>query len=168
MAKGKTYVVMHRRRREDKTDYRKRFLLLKSGKDRMVSRKSANNITCQIMRYNPKGDKVIVSADSRKLKDFGWNGHCGNIPAAYLTGLLCGTKARKAGLKEAVFDIGIYTSVKGSRLYAALKGAIDGGLNISHSDVVLPNADRLSGKHTKNPEKSEKEFSAAKEKILKI
>ena len=165
MAKGKTHIVRHRRRRESRTDYRLRLDLLKSGKHRLVIRKSLNNITCQIIEHNPKGDMVLVSADSRNLKAYGWNGHCGNIPAAYLTGLLCGTNAKKAGIKDAVADIGLYASVKGSRLYAALKGAVDGGLAVPHSEDVLPAKDRIEGKHTKDSEKTAKEFIAAIERI---
>ncbi len=167
MARGKTYVIKHRRRREDKTDYRKRLVLLKSGKPRLVARKSSNNMICQIIQYNKKGDKVVASADSRKLKDYGWSGHCGNLPAAYLTGLLCGTNAKKAGIKRAVFDTGLNVSVKGSRLYAALKGAVDAGLDIPHDNVVLPSEERITGKHTKDAAKMEKEFIASKEKITK-
>jgi len=165
MARGKTHIVRHRRRREGKTDYRARLSLLKSKKPRFVVRKSSKNITCQLVGYGPKGDNVIAASDSRSLKSYGWNGHCGNISAAYLTGLLCGAKATKAGIKEAVLDMGLYKSVKGSRIYAALKGAVDSGLNVAHSEGVLPPQDRIEGRHTKESEKTTKEFRAAMGKI---
>jgi len=164
MTRGKTYIVSHRRRRKGKTDYRLRLGVLKSGKPRLVIRKSSNNISCQIISYDPKGDRVIAYADSRNLREYGWNGHCGNVPAAYLTGMLCGTKA-KANVKETVADLGLYTSVKGSRLYAAIRGVSDAGINVPHSEDVVPPKDRIEGRHTANSEKAEKEFMAAKEKI---
>jgi len=165
MPRGKTHIVPHRRRREGKTDYRLRLSLLKSGKPRLVVRKSSKNIVCQIVQYDKGGDKVAASADSRNLKKYGWNGHCGNLPAAYLTGLLCGTNAKKAGVKDAIFDIGLYASVKGSRLYAALKGAVDSGLSIPHSEEALPKQERIEGRHTASAERTAKEFAAAKSKI---
>jgi len=175
MAKGKTSVVAHRRRREGKTDYRLRLRLLKSKKVRFVVRKSANNTTCQIVKHDSKGDHVVVSTNASHLKKIGWKGH-NNIPAAYLTGYLCGTTAKKHKIKEAVFDIGLYRSTKGSKLYAALKGAVDSGLEIVHSKEILPDNDRVSGKHIEkyaetlkksNKEKYDKVFSAyIKNKIV--
>lgn len=146
MPRGKKTIVPHRRRRELKTDYHKRFRLLKSGKPRIVVRKSVKNILCQVVEYQPSGDKTLFSADSKELKKFGWNAGTGNIPAAYLTGLLCGTRV-KGKIKEAVLDSGLYRSTKGSRIYAALKGAVDGGINVPHSEDILPNEDRLKGQH---------------------
>ena len=99
MPRGKKTVVPHRRRRELKTDYHKRFRLLKSGNPRIVVRKSVKNISCQVVEYQPSGDKTLFSADSKELKKLGWNAGAGNIPAAYLTGLLCGTRA-KGKIKE--------------------------------------------------------------------
>ena len=44
-------------------------------------------------------------------------------------------------------DMGLATPVKGSRIYAALKGAIDAGLNIPASEEAFPSQERISGKH---------------------
>jgi len=146
MVRQKTQIVAHRRRREGKTDYRLRLKLIKSHKPRFVVRKSANNITCQIIKHNSSGDNVVVSINSSHLKKLGWKGH-NNIPAAYLTGYLCGLSAKKHKVTEAVFDMGLYRSTKGSRLYAALKGAVEAGLEIPHSEDILPPEERTSGKH---------------------
>lgn len=157
----------HRRRKEGKTDYRARLKLLKSRKPRLIIRKSSNNIICQLVDYKVDGDITLASAHSTELKKLGWKGHTGNLPAAYLTGLLFGTKAKT---KEDVFDIGLQGSVKGSRLYAALKGAVDAGLNIPHSGDILPKPDRISGKHivayNKKAAGITKDFEAVKKKIL--
>lgn len=141
------YIVPHRRRREDRTDYRQRLRLLKSGEPRLVIRKSQRNTICQIITYDKNGDKVLVSADSKELKKYGWKGHTGNIPAAYLTGYLCGLRAKKSKTGKAVLDLGLYNSVKGSRLYAAMKGAVEAGINVPHSEEIVPTKSRLEGKH---------------------
>ena len=109
---------------------------------------------------------MIASADSRTLKGYGWSGHCGNVSAAYLTGMLCGTNAKKADVKYAIPDIGLYASVRGSRLYAAVKGATDAGIQVPCSEEILPSKDRIEGKHTANSEKAAKDFAAVKEKII--
>jgi len=147
MKQGKTYIVPHRRRREGKTDYRKRLSLLLSKKPRLVIRRSLNGIICQIVRYSPKGDKTVVFSHSSQLARLGWLGHGGNIPSAYLTGLLCGKKALKEGISHCILDMGLYSSTKGFRIYAALKGALDAGLKIPHSSDILPSEERISGAH---------------------
>lgn len=176
MRRPKTRKIPHRRRREEKTDFRLRLRLLKSGKPRLVVRRSLNNMVCQVVKYNPKGDRVLASSDSRELKKLGWRHHCGNLPSAYLTGLLCGARAKKEKVQELVLDLGLYTSVKGSRLYACLKGALDSGLKIPHSGEILPSEDRLSGRHIadyakqsgkKASETIVKDFQALKARILK-
>ncbi len=147
MVRRKVKRIPHRRRREKKTDYKLRLRLLKSGKPRLVIRKSSNNLTCQIVNYSQDSDNVIVSVNSTNLKKKGWKGHCGNITTAYLIGLLCGKDAKKHKISEAVLDIGLHTSTKGSRIYAALKGVLDSGLKIPHSAEILPPEERVSGKH---------------------
>jgi|SRR3989344_2260491 len=148
----------YRRKMEGKTDYKKRLLLLKSRKPRLVIRKSLRNIQLQMISYGKDGDKVIVSSHSNQLKKFGWKYHNGNLSAAYLTGLIFGLKAKSKNIKEAVLDIGLYRSIKGSVLFAALKGAIESGLAIPHSKEILPDEKRIENKDG---------FKEVKEKILK-
>jgi large subunit ribosomal protein L18 len=98
MAKGSRYSVPYRRRREGKTDYRKRKALILSRKPRLVVRGTLKNIIVQVVVAKPHGDEVLVSAHSRELlKNYGWKAPRGNLPAAYLTGLLCGLKAKARG-----------------------------------------------------------------------
>ncbi|MEE9323521.1 MAG: 50S ribosomal protein L18 [Candidatus Aenigmarchaeota archaeon] len=137
----------HRRKGEGKTDYKVRLRLLKSRKSRFVVRKSLNNIICQIVKFDLEGDRTVVSADSKELKKFGWKFHCGNTPSAYLTGFLCAEKAKKHKIGEAILDMGLYESTPGNRLFSALKGALDGGLGVSHSEGILPKPERFAGKH---------------------
>lgn len=139
--------LRHRRRREGKTDFRLRLALIKSRRLRFVARKSLNNMTCSFVQHKIEGDAALVTADSKELKAYGWKVNAGNLPASYLTGFLAGIRAKQAGIKEAVFDMGLARATKGNRLFAALKGAIDSGLEISYKDVVLPESDRISGRH---------------------
>ncbi|HII72680.1 TPA: 50S ribosomal protein L18 [Candidatus Woesearchaeota archaeon] len=144
---GKKRTVPYRRKREGKTNYKSRLALLKSGKPVLVLRMLSNTIVCQIVEFNPDGDRIVAAASSRDLKKIGWAGHPSNTPSAYLTGLLLGQKAKKKKVSFAILDIGFHTSRKGSRVYAALKGALDAGLDVPHSDDALPSAERISGKH---------------------
>lgn len=168
MRKGKIYAVQFRRKIEGKTNYRKRLKLLLSNKLRLVVRRSLNNISAQIIEHHPKGDKIIVSAHSMELKKFGWKTSGGNIPSAYLVGLLIGKKAKEKGIKEAVLDLGLNSSVKGSRTYALLRGALDSGLGVPCSNNILPDEERIKGKHiinyasllTKDNEAYKKRFSS--------
>lgn len=136
-----------RRRLEGKTDYRRRLALLKSGKTRLVVRKTNRYIIVQFIDYNKNGDVVRAYAFSKELMKYGWKHGTKNLPAAYLTGYLAGLRAVKEGIKEAVLDIGRHPSTRGSRLYAALKGAIDAGISINHGEEILPDEDRIRGAH---------------------
>jgi large subunit ribosomal protein L18 len=138
--------VQHRRRREQKTDYRIRYGLLKSGIARLVIRRSSKNITVQVVLYSVKGDQVIASATSMELKKYGWKAGTGNIPASYLTGLLAG-KMVKGKVDNVILDIGSQVSMNGGRIYSALKGFIDSGIKVPFSENVLPSEERISGKH---------------------
>jgi large subunit ribosomal protein L18 len=137
-----------RRKREGKTDYKKRLKLLLGRKTRLVIRISLKNIVAQLVDYNEKGDKIIVGASSKEIeKKFGWKANRNNLPAAYLTGLLIGKKAVKMGLKEAILDLGLVDSVKGGKVYAAVNGVIDAGLNIPVSEEILPDKKSVEGAH---------------------
>ncbi len=148
MGRGPRYRVPLRRRREGKTNYRKRFKLVISGKPRLVVRITNEYVIVQVVEARIEGDRVIAAAHSRELaKHYGWLGDGNNTSAAYLTGLLAGYRARLKGVEEAVLDIGLRTPVKGSRVFAALKGALDAGLRVPHSEEILPEEDRIRGEH---------------------
>ncbi|MDI6721759.1 MAG: 50S ribosomal protein L18 [Candidatus Aenigmarchaeota archaeon] len=156
-----------RRRREKTTDYNQRLALIKSGKPRIVIRRSLKDIRIQIISFSEGGDVTAAEKTSKTLAKYGWNYHCGNTPAAYLTGYLAGAEALSKGIKEAVVDIGIQDSVKGSVLYAAALGAKDAGIKINLGKEVLPSRERISGKHIaeyaaliRNTHKYQKQFSS--------
>ena len=145
MATGPRYRVPFRRKREGKTDYRKRARLVLSRKPRLVVRKSLKQATVQLIEYHPNGDKTIASATSKELKNLGWKDSISNIKAFYLTGILCGQRAINKKHKEAVFDSGQYTLNKKSKIFAALKGSLDAGIKIPHGEGVFPEDERIKG-----------------------
>jgi len=147
MARGARYKVPYRRRREGKTNYRKRLKLLLSRKPRLVVRITNKRVIAQIVEYNPKGDRVLIGVDSGMLRMYGWMGDLNNTPACYLTGLLVAKKALKRGIGEAILDIGLHTPTRGGRVFAVLRGAIEGGLNVPHDPDVLPDDYRIMGEH---------------------
>lgn len=165
MKTGPRYHIKPRRRREGKTDYRKRLALLKSRTIRIVIRKSINNTTIQFVKYNEKGDNIIASATSKELiKKYNWNYSTSTTPAAYLTGLLAGKRAIKQGIKECNLDIGRYTPVKGSKIFASLKGVIDAGIDCSYNEEKIPSDERITGQHLDKNIKND--LNTLKEKII--
>ena len=148
MARNSRYCAPYRRRREGKTDYKARKVFILSGKPRVVIRGSLKNVIAQIVIAKPEGDEVLVSAHSRELaREYGWKASRGNLPAAYLTGFLCGSKAKAKGVEEAIPDIGLHSPSKGARIFAALKGIADTGVQIPHGEKKLPDEKRIKGEH---------------------
>ncbi|MBI2651659.1 50S ribosomal protein L18 [Candidatus Woesearchaeota archaeon] len=141
------YTVQFRRKREGITNYRNRLRILTARKPRLVVRKSLNNIYAAIVEYHKNGDIIKIACHSSQLKKFGWDCSTGNIPTAYLIGFMIGKKAINANFNDAVLDIGMNKSVKGTRIYAVLAGALDAGLKIPHDKEILPTKDRIMGKH---------------------
>jgi large subunit ribosomal protein L18 len=170
MKSSPTFKMPFKRRREGKTNYRKRLKLLLSKKPRLVVRKSLKYIRAQIIEFDFKGDKTLASASSEELKKLGWNFACDNLPAAYLTGLLIGKRALEKKIKEVILDAGVYPSTKGSRIYAVVKGALDVGLKVPVDEGVLPSEDRILGKHIVSYKEKfrglQDQFKKLKEKIL--
>jgi large subunit ribosomal protein L18 len=147
MARNSTYRVKLRRRREGKTDYHARKAMVVSERPRLVPRFSAKNVSIQIIISKVSGDVVIAAAHSSELKKkYGWKAPTGNIPAAYLTGLICGFRAKNKTVKNAILDIGLVNPSKGSKVFAALSGVIDAGIDIPHDEKKIIKG-RLEGKH---------------------
>jgi large subunit ribosomal protein L18 len=176
MVGGPRYRVPFRRRGQGKTDYQARRALVLSKLPRLVVRNTLQNIVVQVLSARTTGDEVIAHANSSELtKTYGWKGDCGNVPAAYLTGILCGFRAIAKGVKEAVFDVGLQSPSKGAKIFAALKGVLDAGLTIPHNKEILPNEARIKGQHivdyakqlASNPEAYQKKFSKYSSRDLK-
>ena len=146
MGRGPRYRVAYRRRREAKTDYKARRVLAISDRPRFVVRLSNKNVTIQLVRSKIEGDYVLTQADSSELrKTYGWLGGSKNTPASYLLGMLAGKKALKEGIEEANLDLGLARPTKGSKIFAAVKGALDAGMEIPCDLDVLPDSSRIDG-----------------------
>ena len=164
--------MKYRRRREGKTNYKHRLKLLLSRKPRLVIRKGNNQIVCQVIEYSPNGDKIIASANSHELKKFGWIGHTGNVPSAYLTGYLCGKRFGKD--VEVILD----TLHPSEAIYAAARGFVDAGGKMPFNVELRER--RISGYHiqdyakefpdkfSKNMENIVENFNDVKKKIGEI
>ena len=145
---GPRYSVKPRRRREGLTDYRKRLKLLRSGKVRMVVRKSIKNTQIQFVGYKEDGDNILASANSNELiSKYNWKFSTSTTPAAYLTGILAGKRAKDKGVADCVVDIGRHPPVTGSKIFATIKGVIDAGVECAHNEEKLPSEDRITGTH---------------------
>lgn len=162
MATGPRTRVPFRRRREGKTDYRRRLALLKSGETRVVVRRTNGNVIVQFVGWAHEGDQVQATAVAQELAKLGWEGSAKNTPAAYLTGLLAGRRAAAAGVESAVLDIGRHVPSKGSRVFAALKGVQDAGIEVAAGDEdIYPSEERLTGAFLD----LEANFNAVKDRI---
>ena len=134
-----------KRRREGKTNYHKRLILLKSESPRLVVRKTNKYIILQIVKSERAQDKVLYSVSTKELLKMGWpdakKGSLKSLSASYLVGLLIGKKAKD--VEKVILDSGLTPSTKGSRVYAVVKGVSDSGLEIAHSEEILPSNDRI-------------------------
>lgn len=145
----------YRRKVEGKTDYKSRLEMLKSGRIRLVIRRSLKNVLIQFVEFHPDGDKIVSSTCSQELaKKYNLKGSLKNIPTSYLTGLLAAKKASDLKIKEVVPDLGIRKPHTGGAVFSALRGILDAGIKISHKESsdaqsVFPTEERLKGDHVK-------------------
>jgi large subunit ribosomal protein L5e len=140
-------------------------------KYRLVVRFTNRDIITQIVSSEIDGDKVFVAAYAHELKAYGIKHGLTNWAAAYATGLLVARRALKKleldehfdgveepdgeyGLTEAVevdgeerrpfkafLDVGLARTSTGAKVFAAMKGASDGGILIPHSENRFPGYD---------------------------
>ena len=139
-----------RRRKAGLTDYHRRLKLLRGNKSRAVVRVSNTRVTCQMVDWAANGDQVMATVTGSDLiKKYGWPEGFSqkSVPACYLVGFALGKASLSMGCTEAILDIGLAGSSPGSRVFSALKGMIDAGIDIPHGDSVLPDDDRINGAH---------------------
>jgi len=167
---GKTdYYARRRLVVQDKNKYN-------TPKYRMIVRFSNKDIICQIAYAKIEGDVVVCAAYSHELPRYGIKIGLTNYAAAYCTGLLLARRLLKKlrldkiyagcetvtgeqynvediegqpGAFRAFLDVGLARTTTGARLFGAMKGAADGGIDIPHSTKRFPGYDSES-----------KEFSA--------
>jgi large subunit ribosomal protein L18 len=159
--------IQKRRRREYKTDYLKRLKLLKSGKSRVVFRKTNKYVISQYVSSHEAQDKVEIETNSKELLKKGWpkdfEGSLKSIPASYLTGFLMATKIQKDKKDVPIVDLGMIKTIHKTKGFAFIKGLIEGGLKINCPEEAFPNQETIEGKNLKQD--FSKNFSEIKSKI---
>ncbi|KAI0981495.1 hypothetical protein GJ496_000955 [Pomphorhynchus laevis] len=164
---GKTdYYARKRLIHQDKNKYN-------TPKYRLIVRITNRDIIIQIAYATIEGDRVVCRASSSELPRYGVKLGLTNYAAAYCTGLLLarrvlkqynladtylgkidadGTEALYEENEErktfrAVLDVGLVRTSTGARVFGALKGAVDGGLDVPHSEKRFPGYDKESQKY---------------------
>jgi len=163
---GKTdYYARKRLVVQDKNKYN-------TPKYRMIVRMSNKDITCQIAYARLEGDRVVAAAYSHELPRYGVKVGLTNYAAAYCTGLLLARRVLKQlnldgqyegnteingelfsvednddgpGAFRACLDVGLARTTTGAKIFGAMKGAADGGLDIPHSEKRFPGYDKEAG-----------------------
>merc|ERR1712183_635379 len=141
-------------------------------KYRMIVRFTNKDIVTQIAYARIEGDVIICSAYAHELPRYGVKVGLTNYAAAYCTGLLLARRLlNKFGLDgiyegnteidddeyyvedaepgqpgafRAFLDVGLARTTTGARVFGAMKGAADGGLDIPHSTKRFPGYDAES------------------------
>lgn len=140
-------------------------------KYRMIVRFTNKDIICQIAYARIEGDVVICAAYAHELPRYGVKVGLTNYAAAYCTGLLLSRRLLnkygldkiyegqtevdgdeyfvenidgKPGAFRAFLDVGLTRTTTGAKVFGALKGAADGGLDIPHSTKRFPGYDAES------------------------
>ena len=149
----------------------------KTPKYRFVVRVTNKDITCQIVAADLTHDVVLAAAYAHELPRYGIKFGLTNYAAAYATGLLLARRINKKfnleyegntevngedynveaaeeGAKpfRALLDVGLARTTSGARVFGALKGATDGGLDVPHNDHRFPGSKRDGGEWTTSPE----------------
>jgi len=160
---GKTdYYARKRLVVQDKNKYN-------TPKYRMVVRQSNTDICCQIAYARLEGDRIVAAAYSHELPRYGVKVGLTNYAAAYCTGLLLARRVLKKmnldgvyqgqtevdgehfmiedtddgpGAFRACLDVGLARTTTGAKVFGAMKGAADGGIEIPHSEKRFPGYDK--------------------------
>ena len=81
--------------------------------------------------------------------------------------MLTAKKAKAKGISSAIVDLGLQTPLKGSKVFAAVKGAIDAGLEINANEEIFPSEERIKGNHIASYLDNHKNITQDFEKIRK-
>jgi large subunit ribosomal protein L5e len=153
---GKTdYYARRRLTVQDKNKYN-------TPKYRLIVRFTNKDIIAQIAYSRIEGDVVVNAAYAHELPRYGVKVGLTNYAAAYATGLLLARRhlkkidldAKYKGVEtatgddynvekegdgpapfRAVLDIGLARTTTGAKLFAVMKGAADGGMDVPHSET---------------------------------
>jgi len=145
--------TLKKRRKNHKTNYLKRFKLLKGGLPRIVFRKTNRYLIAQYVVSKEAQDSVKIGLNSKKLLNYGWpkenKGGLKSISASYLLGLLMGYKITKEKLKPPIMDFGLYRVLPKTKMHSFIKGLIDSGVKIKHKEEHIPSEEKIKGQNTK-------------------
>jgi len=141
-------------------------------KNRMIVRISNKDVTAQIAYARIEGDVVISAAYSHELPKYGVNCGLTNYASCYCTGLLLARRTLATfnladkyegqveadgemysvedaetgpGAFRAHLDVGLARTTTGAKVFAVMKGAVDGGIDVPHSEKRFPGFDAESG-----------------------
>jgi large subunit ribosomal protein L5e len=153
----------------------------KTPKYRFVVRITNRDVIAQIFAADMTHDRCIAAAYSHELPGFGVKVGLSNYAAAYCTGLLLARRVNQkfklnyAGNEEidgedynveanedgpapfkALLDVGLRRTTTGARIFGALKGACDGGVDVPHNDRRFPGSKREGKEFSSDPEKHRK------------
>jgi len=162
---GKTdYYARRRLVVQDKNKYN-------TPKYRLIVRFTNKDVICQIAYAKIEGDVVVCAAYAHELPRYGVRVGLTNYAASYCTGLLLARRLlRKFRLDDiykgcesvsgeqynvediegkprafrAYLDVGLARTTTGARVFGAMKGAADGGIDIPHSTKRFPGYDNES------------------------
>jgi large subunit ribosomal protein L18 len=139
--------TVRKRRKQSKTDYLKRIKLLKSGKPRVVFRKTNRYIIAQYVVSKEAKDSIKIGVNSKILLKYGWPkekiGSLKSLSASYLTGYIMGKKILKNKLEEPILDFGMIRTTHKTKVFAFLKGLIDSGIKIPCKEEAFPEESRI-------------------------
>jgi len=140
-------------------------------KYRMIVRFTNKDIICQIAYARIQGDIIMCAAYAHELPRYGVKVGLTNYAAAYCTGLLLARRLLQKlkldtiyqgndnidgeayfvdslddqpGAFRCYLDVGLARTTTGARVFGALKGAADGGLDIPHTIKRFPGYDSES------------------------
>jgi len=159
---GKTdYYARKRLVIQDKNKYN-------TPKYRLIVRFTNKDVTAQIAYARIEGDVIVGAAYSHELPRYGVKVGLTNYAAAYCTGLLLGRRILNKFSLDTVYqgqtevtgeqfqvesvdgqpgafrcflDVGLARTTTGARIFGALKGAVDAGLDIPHGVKRFPGYD---------------------------
>lgn len=141
--------TVYKRKKKGITDYRKRYRLVKSSATRLVVRYSGKGVSAQLVQFDPSGDRILATVTNRTLVKMGLDVTGNNTSVCYLVGMAAGKKCGELGIDHCILDAGRRKVTRGGKIAAVLKGFSDSGVEIPHNEEILPDSDRIEGKHLK-------------------
>lgn len=130
----------------------------------MMCARLRRDIVCQVVAAKLVGDEVLCAAYAHELPRYGIKMGLTNYAAAYAVGLLLARRMlAKIGLADkykgkeeadgemyeieaegergpfrALLDVGLSRTTTGKKVFAVMKGAVDGGMDVPHNEKRFP------------------------------